>query len=190
MYGEILLVERFTVGIVGAPFGVKGFVKVRSFSGETGHLEGLKELCLRQNEKEKVYTLEEISSGGEKRGSLLLKFAGIDSPEAAKALSGAEVIADRAHAVPLKEGEYYIEDLKGLQVVVKVLPTVPNEGSEPENCEVLGSITDILEGGGGELAEIRLNSGEIKLVPFRKEFFGDIDVQAGRAVLLERWILE
>ena len=40
------------------------------------------------------------------------------------------------------------------------------------------------------LAEIALDSGEKRLVPFKNEFFGDIDIQNGRAVLLNRWILE
>jgi 16S rRNA processing protein RimM len=105
-----------------------------------------------------------------------MKFAGVDAPEEAKALKGAEIIADRVHAAPLKPGEFYVEDLKGLEVA--------GDG------EVLGRIMDIIEGGGGELAEIRLNSGEVRLVPFRGEFFGDISLKTGKAALLERWILE
>jgi 16S rRNA processing protein RimM len=106
-----------------------------------------------------------------------MKFKGIDSPEAAKLLSGAEIVADRAHAAPLKPGEFYIEDLKGLEVA-------------DETGEILGTIADIVEGGGGELAELKLNTGETKLVPFRNEFFGKISLEDNRAILLEKWILE
>jgi 16S rRNA processing protein RimM len=165
------------VGLIGLPFGLKGFVKVRSLSGETDHLTACTELTLRQDGRERVYKVEawEFRSGSSP--DLLIKFAGIDAPEEAKALGGAEIIAVRAHAAPLKPGEFYVEDLKGLDVTA-------GDG------ELVGRITDILEGGGGKLAEIRLNSGEVRLVPFRKEFFGDISPETGKAALLERWILE
>jgi 16S rRNA processing protein RimM len=160
--------------MVSAPFGVKGFVKIRVFSGEIGHLLGLTELVLRQNGSEKTFTVEAITPQG---ASLLMKFKGIDSPEAAKPLSGAEIVTDRAHAAPLKPGEFYIEDLKGLEIVDAA-------------GEILGTITDIIEAGSGELAELKLSTGETKLVPFRNEFFGKISLESKRALLLEKWILE
>jgi 16S rRNA processing protein RimM len=136
------------------------------------------ELTLRQDGKDRIYGVEawEIHTGPSP--VLLMKFAGIDAPEEAKALRGAEIIVGRTHAAPLKPGEFYVEDLKGLEV------EAAGDG------EVLGRITDIIEGGGGEMAEIRLKSGETRLVPFRKEFFGDINPETGKAALLERWILE
>jgi 16S rRNA processing protein RimM len=166
--------EKFTVGTISTPFGVKGFVKIRIFSEETEHLLGLSELVLRQNETEKTFTIEEAIPQG---ASLLMKFKGIDSPEAAKSLGGAEIVADRAHAAPLKPGEFYIEDLKGLEVADKT-------------GEILGTITDIIEGGNGELAELKLKTGETRLVPFRSEFFGEISLENKQAILLEKWVLE
>jgi 16S rRNA processing protein RimM len=170
--------EFFVTALVGSPFGLKGFVKVRSLSGETDHLTAPGRLTLRQGGKDTVYAVEAWELRPGPSPALLIKFAGVDSPEAAKALRGAEIIAGRAQAAPLKPGEFYVEDLKGLDVAAAW------DGG------ILGRITDIIEGGGGDLAEIRLNSGEIRLVPFRGEFFGDIDPEAGKAALLERWILE
>jgi 16S rRNA processing protein RimM len=167
--------DRFVVGLVGAPFGLKGFVKVRSLSGETGHLAAVSEVTLRLDGREKKYVLEESVPG---LPSILMKFAGINSPEEAAVLNGAEIIAGRDGAAPLKPGEFYIEDLRGLAVVAA------------DNNEVLGRIAGVIEGGGGDLAEITLTSGEKKFVPFRGEFFGDIDLERGTAALLERWILE
>jgi 16S rRNA processing protein RimM len=109
--------------------------------------------------------------------SLIIRFAGIESPEAARQLQGAEIIAPRAGAAPLKEGEYYVEDLKGLEVV------------NSEGCP-LGCVTGVVEGGGASLAEVQLLSGESRLVPFRNEFFGDVDFTDRRITLLESWILE
>jgi 16S rRNA processing protein RimM len=165
---------QFVVGLVGIPFGVKGFVKVRSLSGENAHIRGLDAVLLRTGSGEKRYEVEETVVSGR---TLMMKFRGIDSPEAAKALTGAELVAGRDHAAPLNEGEFYIADLRGIPVA---LPS-----GEP-----VGEITDVFEGGGGFLAEIRLPSGEPRLVPFRNEFFGEIDPQNRKAVLWEGWILE
>jgi 16S rRNA processing protein RimM len=166
------MVERFTAALVGPPFGLKGFVKVHSLSGEFGHLLKLKQVVLKQEGREQVWEVE----AAEGTASLVMKFRGIDSPEAAKVLTGAELLVGRDEAAPLGRGEYYIEDLKGLEVW--------------EGAEVLGSISDVLEGGGGSLVELRLRNGETRLVPFRDEFFGEVDIEGKRARLLCRWILE
>jgi len=159
---------------VGAPFGIKGFVKVKPFSGEIGHFSRLHSVTLRQGSNEKIRDIAEIVP---RREFLLMRFAGIDNPEAAAVLKGAEIIAEREYAAPLNEGEYYVEDLKGLEVV-------NGEG------KAFGHITDVVEGGGGELVEIMLPSGEKRFVPFRKEFFGEVNLEGSSIVLFEPWVLD
>lgn len=188
------MTESFTLAVIGSPFGLKGHLKVKSLSGETGHLSALKTVNLRQKGKEKEFSVEETMETDEV-SVLLMKFTGIDSPEAAKVLTGSELVADRAQAAPLKPGEFYIEDLKGLQVIRGNGEQGTGNGdceapNKDHNPEILGHITDILEGGNGEVAEVKLPSGELKMVPFRKEFFGDINIEEKWAVLLQPWILE
>ena len=177
---------------MGSSFGLKGFVKIRSLSGETTHIEALERVKLRQGEAEKVFLVEETMplGGNTSEGSeyLLMKFQGIDNPETANTLKGARLVADRSQAAPLKKGEFYVEDLKGLAVIASDSESAG--AFDSGDGDVLGHITDILEGGNGELAELRLLSGEIRLVPFRDEFFGEISVEKGRAILREQWILE
>jgi 16S rRNA processing protein RimM len=167
------VVEKFVLGLVGAPFGLEGFVKVKPFSGETGHFFRLGTVILKQGGGEKTWDVAEIIP---REASLLMRFAGIDSAEAAASLRGAEIIAGREYAAPLNEGEYYVEDLKGLEVTSR-------EG------EILGHISNMVEGGGGQLAEVTLRNGEKRLAPFRKEFFGEVSLEQGRIILLEPWIL-
>ena len=159
---------------MGAPFALKGFVKVKPFSGETAHLSNLARVTLRWGDKEETREVEEVVL---QDGALLLRFAGILGPEAAKALKGAEIIVDSEYAAPLKEGEYYVESLKGLQVVNLA-------------GEALGRVADVVEGGGGELLEIALISGGARLAPFRDEFFADVNLEEGKITLIEPWILE
>jgi 16S rRNA processing protein RimM len=168
-------VTRFITAIVGQPFGVEGFIRINSLSGETTHLRGLYRVVLRDKNGEKNYEIEAFKQNGQQ---LLVRFKGLDTPEAVKKLAGAEILVPRDEAAPLKDGEFYIEDLKGLNLI-------SHDSGAP-----LGTITDLIEGGGGFLVEARLNSGEVKLIPFRNEFFGKIAPEMGTAELLCAWILE
>jgi 16S rRNA processing protein RimM len=159
---------------VGSSFGLKGFVKVKPFSGESDHFTRLKKATLRLDGKEKDWEIAEVIP---KEGTLVMRFHGIDTPEAAAALKGAEIVVEREYAAPLQEGEYYVEDLKGLQVMDR-------------NGVKLGHIVNIIEGGGGNLVEIKLHTNEIRLIPFRNEFFGPLDFSTNSVELLETWILE
>jgi len=51
------------------------------------------------------------------KGRLILRFAGIDSVEAAHPLTGCEAVVPRGELPPLPEGEYYLSDLVGCTVV-------------------------------------------------------------------------
>jgi 16S rRNA processing protein RimM len=166
--------EKFIIGLAGAPFGVKGFVKIHPLSGEIEHLLKLKSVIVGKDGSERMLQIEESAPS---LPDVIMRFAGFDSPEKAKTLNGAQLKTGREQAAPLKKGEFYIEDLKGLQVTA-------------ENGDILGNIADIIEGGGGELAEIKLFNGEKRLVPFRKEFFPEICPEKGRVVLQNLWILE
>jgi 16S rRNA processing protein RimM len=176
---------------VGQPHGLEGFVKIRSASGEREHLLALTEVVLSGKPGEKTFVIEESR---EISGQVLMKFRGIGSPEAAKALAGAALLAGRDHAAPLAENEYYIEDLKGFAVSCSAEGPDEDGGmggaSGPAKTGVLGTVLDMVEGGGGWLVEVGLNSGETRLVPFRKEFFGPLDEAKRTITLLARWILE
>jgi 16S rRNA processing protein RimM len=166
--------------VVGAPFGIAGRVKIQSLSGEIDHILALKTVVLRQEGREKSYVVEESTPT-----PLTMKFAGIESPEAAKTLKGAEILVDRSQAAPLDEGEFYIEDLLGLKVFLR---KAPETSGSPGNESPVGEITNIIEGGGAFLVEVALPTGEKKLIPFRNEFFGD--PEQGRIELIQGWILE
>ena len=168
------MTERFVIGLVGSPFGIKGFLKVHPCSGEIDHLLKLQSVTVAGDGKESLLKIEETAAA---LPSVLIRFEGIDSPEKAKTFTGARLLVGREQAAPLGKGEFYVEDLKGLAVIA-------------ETGETIGHITDIIEGGGGDLAEIRLPGGEMKLVPFRKEFFSEINPKEGRVMLRNLWILE
>ena len=168
------MITQFVVGIIGPPFGLKGYVKVRSLSGETEHLLSLDTVTLRHHDRERVFQIDAV----EERGAILLmKFQGINAPEEAKSIQGAELIVPRGKGAALGADEYYVEDLRGIRI-------------QQEDGTPVGTVLDVLEGGGGNLLEVALSQGGIRLVPFRSEFLGDIDLEGGYTTLLAPWILE
>ena len=168
-------------GRVRGTFGLEGFMKIESASGEYEHFLSLKEIKLRlpskgteQPHPDCSYQVEECVVRSE---DALLKLRGIDSPEAAKKLHGAEILVPRDMACPLERGEFYINDLCNSVLVYK--------GNS------VGTIADVVEGGGGFLLEVsEAATGRTVYVPFRSPFIGKINIPAKQVELMHRWILE
>lgn len=184
---------RLAIGRLGAPRGVGGGLRVQSYSGETAHFLGLRRVELeRSSAQGRATRLSlEVRSVEEGPGGLTMAFEGYPSPESAERLVGMELVVERSEAAPLAEGEWYVADLVGLDLVA------------PEGGRSYGRVLAVLEGGADPLLEILLDpvfrseaaavsepgTEGRALVPFRKEFVGEIDVAAGRLVLLAPWIL-
>jgi 16S rRNA processing protein RimM len=158
--------DTLAVAIVRSSHGVKGFVKVLSFSGETAHLLRLRRVELNMNGKRRTLAIEEARHF---KNGALLKFEGIESPEAAKALSGAELWVLREEAAPLAEDEYYLADLCDCELFC---------GEEKR-----GRIISVAAGSAGDLLEVETKDG-VRIVPFTRHFIGEVDLSAGRVELL------
>lgn len=106
---------------------------------------------------------------------LLMKFRGIDTPEAAKQLAGHEIWIPREAAAPLTEGEYYTADLHGCGVYV--------------DGEKAGTVTGMTESGLYDLLIVDTGAGE-RLVPFDRRFIGRVAPAEGVIELLAKELLE
>jgi 16S rRNA processing protein RimM len=182
--------ETFVAGFLRSPHGLTGELKAESASGEVAHLLRLKQATLRRRDGSTVtLDVERIEAHGPQ---LYVKFAGYGTPEAAAALTGAEIIVARKDASPLAPGEVYVEDLKGCGLWY--------------GGQQLATVVAVLDAGAGSLLEVSLlpscsaygieavtaKSGQPRrvLVPFKDRFIGDVDVAAGKVALRETWVLE
>ena len=163
------LKRELAIGVVLRPHGVRGHLKVRSLSGQAAHFLGLRDVRLRcGGQPARHAAVEEVSAGG---GSIRIKVAGVDSPEAARSLVGCEIWVDRERAVPLAPGEYYLADLYGCRVLGPGGP--------------VGTVAAIINAGAGDILEVRRDDGKSFLVPFRRQFVGDVDVEQATISLME-----
>ena len=169
--------ELLAAAKLGAPKGVKGALKVQSYSGEFDHLAKLESVLLGPEGKPELASLMRIVAVDKSPVSMSVVFAGYDSPEKARALTGMELFLPREAASPLAENEWYIHDLVGLKLTL--------------SGEPVGEVVAVLDGGADPLLEIKpLKGGAACLVPFRNEFIGAVDVGAGAMELLAGWLLE
>ena len=178
---------RFAIGRLGSPRGVEGDLHVHSYSGETAHFLDLDLVDLERRSALLGDTRLrlKVQRAEEGPGGLTLAFQGYATREAAERLIGMEIIVDRAGAAPLGRGEWYVADLVGLSLV------------SADGLRHYGRILAVLDGAADPMLEVGLDRGSLveasaekALVPFRKEFVGDIDLGKRTIVLVAPWVLE
>ena len=163
------MVEQFVVGFVRRSHGLTGEFRVESASGEYSHFADMEEVSLTDGKETKLFKVE---STEEASATLYMKLAGINSPEEAAKYNGWEIVVPREKAHPLQKDEWYVEDLKGCSVWYKdtAASTAPAAASQED---VVGTVTNVMEGGSGYLVEILLSEN--------CKFLSD-DVSAPKAV--------
>ena len=97
---------------------------------------------------------------------VLLKLAGYDDRDAAAELRGQLLQVDESQAIPLEEGEYYLFQLEGLQVL-------------SDQGKALGTLVEIIETRANNVFVVHGSDGEI-LLPDTKEVVLDIDFDIGQ----------
>jgi 16S rRNA processing protein RimM len=107
--------RRILLGRVHGAFGVRGEVKLESFTDPPATILRYQPWVLRDaHGRERVLA---GARGRETAKGLVATFPDVGDRDAAEALRGSEVWVERAQLPPPKPGEYYWVDLEGLRVV-------------------------------------------------------------------------
>ncbi|MBY0378575.1 MAG: ribosome maturation factor RimM, partial [Gammaproteobacteria bacterium] len=100
--------QKIIAGRFGSPFGVKGWIKLQSFTEPEDNLLDYKPWYWSNQGK---WTLIERDDHTQHGKGWIVHLVGYDSPEAVRFLAGCDVAIDRADLPPLAEGEFYLNDL-------------------------------------------------------------------------------
>src|SRR5260221_214773 len=103
--------DWFLVGIITAPFGVRGEVRVEVVTEFSTYFR--RRRTLYTGPEKKPVKVERAHGRG--KGGLALKLAGYDTPEQAETLRREQLYVPRSEAVPLPAGRYYVDDVIGLE---------------------------------------------------------------------------
>lgn len=154
--------EMVVMGRIGAPFGVRGWIKVQPFTEELDGLLNFPIWRLGQNGR---WGKRKLLEGAVHGKGLIARIAGCEDRTAAEQLCGLEVAIPREALPATKENEYYWSDLTGLDVVNL-------------QHEMLGTVDEVLETGGNDVLVVL---GEYKrLLPFVPAVIREVNLAQGR----------
>jgi 16S rRNA processing protein RimM len=102
------------LGFVGAPFGVRGWIKLRSHTDPPERLLDHRSLRIGRGSVWQDYRIE---ASGRSGGALTVKLAGVEDRDQAQALRGAQVCVLRSQLPQRDDKDFYRADLIGCEVV-------------------------------------------------------------------------
>ncbi len=154
------------MGRINAPFGVKGWVKIKPFTETLDTLLDYPEWQIGKGGQWRKVDVEDATLHGD---FIVAKLAGCNDRDAAFALRGQEIAVDREELPDTGEGEYYWEDLIGLAVVNR-------DGVE------LGKVSSLMETGAHDVLVVKGEKEVSKeiLIPFVEVYVLNVDLAQGR----------
>jgi len=157
--------DRVCVGAVAGAFGVKGEVRLKSFTATPEDIAGYGPVLTEDGARSFEVTLT-----GQTTGALTARLSGIATKEQADALRGTRLVVPRERLPALPEDEFYHADLIGLSV-------------HDSGGALLGRVQAVLNHGASDLLEIALpGGGGTALLPFTREAVPTVDLASGRLV--------
>ena len=150
------------IGRVGAPWGVRGAVRVLPLTDRRAQLAAGRTVTVAGERRT-------IESTRWQKGMVHLRLSGIEDREAAGELGGRLLAIPESELEPLPEGQYYRFQLIGLTVI--------STGGEE-----LGRVTEVLSTGANDVYVVSGDRGEL-LLPATDEVVREIDLETGRMLV-------
>ncbi|TGN41025.1 ribosome maturation factor RimM [Marinobacter confluentis] len=146
--------QETVIGQITSVFGVKGWLKVFSYTDPKEGILEYRNWTLVQNGNRIAAKLEE----GRRQGQgIVVRLKGIDDRDLARSYCGADITVQTAELPELPEGEFYWHQLEGLTVY-----TTDNE------C--LGEVDHLIETGSNDVLIVRATDRSIdqreRLIPY------------------------
>ena len=106
--------KKILVGKISNPHGIKGWVKVISFTDPIENILSYKKWTISDNETEKTYCLEDSRIQGNK---IVIKLEGVNDRDDADLLKNLQIKVNRFDLPKLDENSYYWGDLIDFNVI-------------------------------------------------------------------------
>jgi len=173
--------EQFIcLGVIASPIGVRGEVRVKTFTDEPEGLADYGTLITGPGTTGQGGREIDVRAVRVVKGGVGIFLDGITDRDAADALKGTELGVYREALGGTEDDEtFYHVDLIGLEV-------------RDMGGETIGDVKTVHDFGGGDVLELNLTVSEkTELVPFRKETIPEVDIEGGFLVLAETaWLGE
>ena len=145
--------DRLRVGVITSPHGVHGEVNVYPTTDDMSRFNKLKKCYI---DTKKALLPVEIDGVKFFKGMTILHFKDMDDRNEMEKLRQCDILIDRADAVKLEEGEYFICDIIGLKVIT-------DDGTE------LGILEDVIQTAANDVYQVKMHDGKEVLIPSIKD---------------------
>ncbi len=142
--------------------GCHGGIKLESWCNTPEDLASLPKVYVKKDGKYQKYKLIKTSVF---KQFVLAELEGVCDMDTAMALKGTVLYADRKD-FDLEEGEYFIADIIGLDVI------------DADNGTVYGKVSDIINRGASDIYVVQTENGE-RMIPAVDEFVVKTDINKG-----------
>ncbi len=168
------MADRIRVARIGAAHGIRGEVKLWSFTEDPLAVTSYGPL-----ETEDGARRFEIEAARPAKDHLVVRIAGIGDRTTAEKLRNTDLFVPRDRLPSIEDADtFYHADLVGLAAI-------------GEDGAALGTVTAIHNFGAGDLIEIApADGGEALLLPFNETTVPTIDLRAGRIVVMPPAVIE
>src|SRR5262249_50337424 len=144
-----------------SPHGVRGEVKIKSFTADPASLGQYSPLCSEDGAVEYALRVRSVVNN-----MVIAAIKGVSDRRAAQKLRGTKLFVARTKLPKAGKGRFYVEDLKGLTAV-------DGKGKE------IATVKDVLNFGAGDLLVIENKAGWEWILPLRPPFAGKPDLDRG-----------
>lgn len=157
--------EMILVGIFGAPHGVRGEIRLKSYMEDPLALADYPALTGASGASYRLAAARLL-----KDDMLVVKVAGVTDRDAAEKLTHEKIFVARDALPQPEEDEFYCADLIGLR-------------AETADGTLLGTVIAVPNYGAGDILEIAPPIGETLLFPFTRAVVPEIDL-AGKKLII------
>ncbi|MEQ9695342.1 ribosome maturation factor RimM [Shimia sp. SDUM112013] len=159
------MTEQVCVGAIAGAYGVRGEVRLKSFTTEAESIADYAPLSTEDGSRQFDVTLTRTIKNG-----LAARLSGVATKEEADALKGVQLYVPRDRLPALEDDEYYYADLVGLEV-------------RDTGGTTLGHVKSVQNHGATDLLEVHGPGLKATvLLPFTHEVVPTVDIAGGRII--------
>jgi 16S rRNA processing protein RimM len=164
------------VGVVTGAHGIRGQVRIKSFTAEPGDIAQYGPVYDADGESPLQLTVS-----GRSRDLLIARIGGVDDRDAAEALQGHKLFVSRNAFPPTDAEEFYFADLVGLRADLLAEPE--HAGTPEPPRKTVGAVVAVHDFGGGDVIEVETGGGVTIMVPFTRNAVPEVNVAEGWLVI-------
>ena len=153
--------EFLEIGKIVSTHGIRGEVRFECWCNSPSDLIKIKNMYIGKDKKQ-------ISVNCRPHKNIaIIKIDGIDTVEAAAELRNTVLFIKRGD-IKLKEGEHFIQDIIGLDIV------------DTDSQKIYGKVTNVISTGANDVYEMKDEKAKLFYIPVIKDVVKKIDIEDGK----------